>query len=229
MNKLPNHIAFIMDGNGRWAALRGMPRNYGHKKGLETVETVLDCCLSKGIKVVSLYVFSTENWQRPKSEIDGLFDLARRYLGRFTEFCKKNIKVVVSGEVDGLPQSLAAEIVNIQKQTAANSAMTVNLCINYGGRKEIAAAFNKAVSAGVTRFEEETLRKYLYNDLPDPDLIVRTGGQMRLSNYLLYQSAYSELFFTDVLWPDFSEKDIANILEIYSRRCRNFGGLNKKC
>lgn len=229
MNDLPKHIAFIMDGNGRWANMRGMPRNYGHKKGLEAVERVLDCCLKRGIQVVSLYVFSTENWQRPKDEVDHLFDLAKKYISRFSEFCKRGIKIVISGERAGLPLDLIAEIDKIQSATAGNNAMTVNLCINYGGRNEIISAFNKAAETGVKRLDEETLRRFLYHCLPDPDIIVRTGGQMRLSNYLIFQSAYSELYFTDTLWPDIKEKDIDAVLEVYSHRQRNFGGLKKKC
>lgn len=225
MNELPNHIAFIMDGNGRWASMRGMPRNYGHKKGVETVERVIDHCKSRGIKVVSLYVFSTENWRRPKEEVDGLFDLATKYFSKLVKACKNGIKIVVSGERSGLPAELVNQIEQAEQATKAYDEMTVNLCINYGGRTEILSAVNKAVKDGITDFDENILRKYLYHDLPDPDIIVRTGGHVRLSNFLLFQSAYSELLFSDVLWPDYSSKDIDDVLTIYSKRTRNFGGL----
>ncbi|MDD4833078.1 MAG: polyprenyl diphosphate synthase [Clostridia bacterium] len=225
MNNLPKHIAFIMDGNGRWASMRGMPRAYGHKKGVETVELVIDHCLKRGINFVSLYVFSTENWKRPTEEVSGLFDLAKKYFVKLTDFRKKNIKIVVSGEAKGLPSELNAEIKKAEKETENNTAMTVNLCINYGGRTEIVNAVNEAIKNREKIINEDVLRKYMYRDLPDPDIIVRTGGHMRLSNFLLFQSAYSELFFTDTLWPDYSAKEIDDVLDIYSKRQRNYGGL----
>ncbi|HPG92269.1 MAG TPA: polyprenyl diphosphate synthase [Clostridia bacterium] len=225
MNNLPNHIAFIMDGNGRWANMRGMPRAYGHKKGVETVERVINHCLQTGIKFVSLYVFSTENWKRPNEEVNGLFELAKKYFAKLTDFRKKNIKIVVSGERNGLPAELVKEIAQAEKETLINTAMTVNLCINYGGRTEIVSAVNNAIANKEKKIDEETLSKYMYHNMPDPDIIIRTGGHMRLSNFLLYQSAYSELFFTDTLWPDYSTKDIDDVLEIYSKRQRNYGGI----
>lgn len=205
--------------------MRGMPRAYGHKKGVETVERVIDHCLQIGIKFISLYVFSTENWKRPNEEVKGLFELAKKYFSKLTDFRKKNIKIVVSGERNGLPAELVKEIAQAEKETLLNTAMTVNLCINYGGRTEIVSAVNKAISNKEKKIDEETLSKYMYHDMPDPDIIIRTGGHMRLSNFLLYQSAYSELFFTDTLWPDYSTKDIDDVLEIYSKRQRNYGGL----
>lgn len=226
---IPKHLAFIMDGNGRWAQMRGLPRKVGHKKGLETVHVILDYCLSLKIEVVSLYVFSTENWNRPQSEIDELFSLAKNYVDKFADFCQKGIRIVISGEKERLPKQLLDSMDSVVEKTKLNSNMTVNLCINYGGRNEIVHAVNKMLESNITRISESDFSKYLYNDLPYPDLIVRTGGQMRLSNFLLYQSAYSELYFSDTLWPDYSTKDIDVAIDVYNKRVRNFGGLQSKC
>ncbi len=224
MNHLPQHIAFIMDGNGRWAKEHGLNRVFGHREGLKTAENVIGQTLKFGIRCISLYVFSTENWKRPKAEIDGLFRLADNYLSRFENFCKDRIRVVVSGERHGLPEKLIAKIADIERKTADFDSLCVNLCINYGGRKEIVSAVSALLAEGLEVTENALLKK-MYRDLPEPDLIVRTGGQMRMSNFLLYQSAYSELFFTDTLWPDFGETEYNAILETYSKRTRNFGGI----
>ena len=225
MSQTLQHIAFIMDGNGRWASMRGLNRNVGHKHGLSTVENVIDWCKQAGIKAVSLYVLSTENWKRPKKEVDGIFLLAKKYLNKFESFCENGVKVVVSGSKDRLPVELVSKIESIQQKTMHHEEITVNLCINYGGRSEIVDAVNKILVNGGT-VSEEALLSAMYVDLPEPDMIVRTGGHMRLSNFLLYQSAYSELYFTDTLWPDFSKQEFDKILEIYYGRVRNFGGLS---
>ena len=220
------HIAFIMDGNGRWASMRGLNRNAGHKQGLSTVENVINWCKQASIEVVSLYVFSTENWKRPKKEVDGIFLLAKKYLNKFETFCQKGAKVVVSGSRDKLPADLVDQIEHVQLQTKDYDKITVNLCINYGGRDEIVCAVNNILASGGT-VTEQSLLATMYVDLPEPDMIVRTGGHMRLSNFLLFQSAYSELYFTDTLWPDFSKQEFEKILQIYNGRVRNFGGLSK--
>ena len=182
------HIAFIMDGNGRWASMRGLNRNAGHKQGLSTVENVINWCKQASIEVVSLYVFSTENWKRPKKEVDGIFLLAKKYLNKFETFCENGIRVVVSGSRERLPEELVNKIEFIQQKTANHSQITVNLCINYGGRAELVAAVNNIIANGGT-VSEESLLAAMYCNLPEPDMIVRTGGHMRLSNFLLYQSA----------------------------------------
>lgn len=206
--------------------MRGLNRNFGHKQGLITVENVIGWCKQAGIKVVSLYVFSTENWKRPKKEVDGIFLLAKKYLTKFEDFCKQGVRVVVSGSKDRLPDDLVAKIDDIQQKTASHDQVTVNLCINYGGRNEIVCAVNNILANGGT-VTEKSLLEAMHVALPEPDMIVRTGGHMRLSNFLLYQSAYAELYFTDTLWPDFSKQEFDKIVDIYYGRVRNFGGLSK--
>lgn len=224
MNNIPQHVAIIMDGNGRWARSKGLPRAYGHKRGLDIAEKIIDCSLTFGVKFLSLYVFSTENWKRPQEEVNALFDLAEKYLNRFEKFCRDKIKVVVSGEREGLPASLVEKIDYIQQKTAAFDGICVNLCINYGSQMEIARAAEKAAKCG--RVTVESIALNLYNpSLPFPDLVIRTGGHKRLSNFLLFQCAYAELYFSDTFWPDFSPDEYNSILEEYAVRARTFGGI----
>ena len=226
--KVPSHVALIMDGNGRWAKSRGLLRTAGHRAGLDTAEKIIDFCLIRGVKFVSLYVFSTENWKRPKAEINTLFSLAEKYLDQLANFCEKGIRVVVSGEIEELPQGLTNKIADIQQKTAQFNAICVNLCINYGGRRDIARACARVQQQGLP-ITEQNIACNLYNSfIPEPDLIVRTGGQMRLSNFLLFQSAYAELYFTKTLWPDFTPQELDGILTDYCTRSRNFGGLIDK-
>ena len=220
----PQHIAVIMDGNGRWAKSRGLPRVMGHRQGLTVAEDFIDYSLSLGVKYLSLFVFSTENWKRPKNEVNSLFSLADKYLSRFEKFCKNRVRVVVSGERDGLPQKLVEKINLIEEKTREFDAICVNLCINYGGQREIVEAVKRLNERG-EEITVESISANLYNQLPPPDVIIRTGGQKRLSNYLLYQSAYAELFFTDTLWPDFTKDEYDEILTDFSARTRNFGGI----
>ena len=221
---VPLHIAVIMDGNGRWAKRRGLPRVMGHRRGLEVAEEFIDYSLSLGVKYLSLFVFSTENWKRPSSEVTSLFSLADKYLSRFDRFCKDRVRVVVSGEREGLPTKLVEKINLIEERTREYDAICVNLCINYGGQREIVEAVKRLNEKG-EEITVESISANLYNQLPPPDIIVRTGGQKRLSNYLLYQSAYAELFFTDTLWPDFTKEEYDEILADFSTRTRNFGGI----
>lgn len=224
MNNTPKHVAIIMDGNGRWAKFKGLPRAYGHKRGLDVAENIIDASCKRGIKYLSLYVFSTENWKRPRNEVESLFALAEKYLNRFEKFCRDKIKVVVSGEREGLPNTLIDKIEYIQKQTCNFDGICVNLCINYGGRTEIAKAASLAATQGA--ITEESIARNLYSpSLPDPDLIIRTGGHKRLSNFLLFQSAYAELYFSDTFWPDFSSDEYNAILDEYLARARTFGGI----
>ncbi len=222
---IPNHVAIIMDGNGRWAKSRGLARAHGHKRGLDVAERIIDHSLEIGINYLSLYVFSTENWKRPDKEVNNLFALAGKYLSRFEKFCQDRVRVVVSGEKEGLPTNLVNEIEYIEQNTKDFDAICVNLCINYGGQREIVEAV-KRLNRQNKEITIEGIKENLYHDLPAPDLIVRTGGQQRLSNFLLFQSAYSELVFTDTLWPDFTNEEYDAILSEYSKRIRNFGGLN---
>lgn len=222
---IPRHVAIIMDGNGRWAKSKGLPRIYGHKRGLDVAEKIIDCSLQKGIKYLSLFVFSTENWKRPDIEVNSLFDLAEKYLTRFEKFCRDKTRVVVSGEREGLPQSLLDKIDYIQENTENFNSICVNLCINYGGQTEIAQAANKSMQQGKA-ITVDAIAQNLYNPtLPPPDLVIRTGGHKRLSNFLLFQSAYAELYFSDTFWPDFSLGEYNSILEEYSSRARTFGGI----
>lgn len=222
-NKL-SHIAFIMDGNGRWAKRRGLARSEGHRAGLKTVENVVQWCVDNSVQCLSLYVFSTENWSRPQSEVDELFRLADRYLGNINNMCKKGYRVIVSGSRDRLPAKLVKSIDNITRKTATNTALTINLCINYGGRQEIVDTCNSIVASG-KQLSQLSIDEILFADIPAPDIVVRTGGCMRLSNFLLYQCAYAELFFVDTLWPDISNSELDNILANYKLRTRNYGGL----
>ena len=220
----PTHVAVIMDGNGRWAKGRGLPRIAGHKRGLEVAEDFIDYSLLRGIKYLSLFVFSTENWKRPSSEVNSLFSLADKYLSRFEKFCKDKVRVVVSGEREGIPAKLAEKIVLIEQKTREFDAICVNLCINYGGQSEIVQAVRRLNESG-EEVTVESIGANLYHQLPPPDVIIRTGGQKRLSNFLLYQSAYAELFFTDTLWPDFTMQEYDSILTEFGARTRNFGGI----
>lgn len=221
----PQHVAIIMDGNGRWAKSKGLPRNFGHKRGLDIAEKIIDYSLEKGIKYLSLFVFSTENWKRPNAEVNSLFDLAEKYLNRFEKFCRDRIRVIVSGERKGLPQSLLDKIGYIQEKTKEFNSICVNLCINYGGQMEIAQAAKKVAEQG-RPMTVENITQNLYNPtLPPPDLVIRTGGHKRLSNFLLFQSAYAELYFSDTFWPDFSCGEYNAILEEYAARARTFGGI----
>lgn len=224
MNNIPKHVAIIMDGNGRWAKAKGLPRAFGHKRGLDVAEKIIDCSIELGVKYLSLYVFSTENWKRPKSEVTSLFGLAEKYLSRFEKFCRDKIRVVVSGEREGLPQSLLDKIDYIQQRTENFDCICVNLCINYGSQTEIAQAAAKAAEQGT--ISVESIAQNLYNPLvPSPDLLIRTGGHKRLSNFLLFQSAYAELYFCDTFWPDFSTDEYKSVLMEYAVRARTFGGI----
>ena len=224
MNKL-THVAIIMDGNGRWAKSKGLARVHGHKQGLLTAEKIIAHSIELGIKYLSLYVFSTENWKRPQAEVSTLFALADSYLDNFQDFCKNQVRIVVSGNLKDLPPKMATKIKQIESATESFDKICVNLCINYGGQDDIVQAVNKLIDA-CEPVTSSSLQQNLYNGfIPAPDLIIRTGGQKRLSNFLLFQSAYSELYFVDTLWPDFSNLEYDTIIKDYECRTRNFGGL----
>lgn len=231
---LPEHVAIIMDGNGRWASARGLPRTEGHREGLTAAKRIVKFASSLGISYLSLYTFSTENWRRTQEEVGFLMGLIRNHLKAELDFYRENrIKVVHSGQRDGLPKDILKEIDDIVLETAHFPGLVVNLAINYGGRNELARAVYKALDAGESKESfkdptkaEKTISSYLdHPEIPDPDLIVRTAGEYRISNFLLWESAYSELFFSTKFWPDFSEDDFQMALDSYAGRKRRFGGL----
>ena len=220
------HIAFIMDGNGRWAKKRGMPREYGHTVGVKTFRQIAEYCFRGGIDTVTVYAFSTENWKRPKQEVDAIMKLLGSYLKMgMTEMAKNNIRIRFLGEKTPFTPELQSSMIELEEASKMNK-YSLNIAANYGGRAEIVNAVNRMLADGVTEFTEENISSAIYTKgQNDPDLIVRTGGEMRLSNFLTGQATYSELYFTDVLWPDLSEKDIDLAVENYYTRKRRFGGV----
>ena len=222
----PSHIAFIMDGNGRWAERRHMPRKYGHKMGTQTLENVVELAAKYEVKTVTFYAFSTENWTRPQSEIDYLFGIFRKFLKEIDKYKDKNVKLRFIGNLNGLPEDVADACREMTERTKDNDGLNVVVALNYGSWEEVTSAFNRLLSSGKTSVTKEDVVDALYTQgIPFPDLIVRTGGEKRLSNFLLLQSAYAELVFTDVLWPDFDEKAFVDVLDEYSSRVRKYGGL----
>ncbi len=219
------HIAFIMDGNGRWANTRGLPREYGHKRGVEVFQNVTEYCHKLGIRCVTVYAFSTENWKRPQREVESIMNLLDEYLDKTSE---ENVRVCFIGDTSRLEPRLIEKIHSVEERTKGGSSI-LNVAMNYGSRAEIVRACNKLISEGKSEITEQDLNSALYTSIcPDPDLIVRTGGDLRISNFLLWQAAYSELYFTDTLWPDMTEKEVDKaIADFYSRK-RRFGGLDKK-
>lgn len=222
------HIAFIMDGNGRWAKKRGMPREYGHKAGAKTFEKVLDRCNERGIQAATFYVFSTENWKRSDKEVNALMKLLQDYLTECEKQIvagKRNVRFVFMGDKAPFSQELRKKMEHIE-QISAHNTRIVNLAINYGGRSELARAFECLVKEGKTQINEEDISSALYTkDSPELDMIVRTGGDLRISNFLLWQAAYAELYFTDKLWPDITADDVDDIIEDFKHRQRRFGGV----
>ena len=224
MNQL-NHVAIIMDGNGRWGLKKKRSRNYGHLKGIKTVETIIKSSLIKEIPYLTLYTFSTENWGRPKQEINFLFDLIRKSLKKkLKKLIKQGIKVNIIGQTKGLPKDIIKIIKQIEKKTLKNKKITLNLALNYGSKEEIVNACKKLTSKQNKEININSLEKELYTrNLPDPDVLIRTGGTKRLSNFLLWQLAYTEIFFIDKLWPDFNEKDFNKVVNKFNKIKRNFG------
>ena len=223
-----NHIAFIMDGNGRWAKKRGMPREFGHRKGAEVFKMVVDRCGQLGIEAATFYVFSTENWKRPEKEVSALMKLLDEYL----DDCErqllkkdKNIRFIFLGDKSPFSESLRTKMERIEKSSESNTRI-VNLAVNYGGRSEITRAFNKLAKDGKREISEADIAAALYtSESPELDMVIRTGGDIRISNFLLWQTAYAELYFTDKLWPDFTTEDLDKVIEDYSKRHRSFGGV----
>ena len=228
--KIPNHVAIIMDGNGRWATNRGLKRSLGHLEGSKTLEKITNYAFKKGVKVLSVFAFSTENFNRSKEEVDYLMNLfVKMFKSNFETLKKQNIKVVFSKKESGLPEKLEKIIKQITEETKNNTAGIFNVCINYGGRTEIVDTTKKIcekVKSGELDIEdinEELFVKNLYQDIPDIDLLIRTSGELRISNFMLWKSAYSELYFPEVLFPDFSTKDFDEAIKVYNKRDRRFG------
>jgi undecaprenyl diphosphate synthase len=236
--RLPAHIAIIMDGNGRWARQRNYPRILGHKAGVDPVRTVAETCAQLRVEALTLYAFSVENWKRPRHEIDGLWRLLRIYLRReLPTLMRNDIQLAAIGRLESLPAFVQDELLSVEEKTARNRGMRLNLAINYGGRTELVDAVNAIVQnarleGNLESLEigEEAIAAHLYTaGLKDPDLLIRTSGEMRISNFLLWQIAYSELYVTDTLWPDFTRTDLLEAILEYQNRDRRFGGLTRAC
>ena len=223
---LPNHIAIILDGNGRWAKKRGLPRNLGHKKGVETLVKIVRYCSEIGIKNLTVYAFSTENWNRPKEEVDYLMKLIEDNMYKLDErLNNRNIKLNVIGEKNRLSDNIINLINEVQNKTKNNTGMIFNIAFNYGSKDELIHAFKEMIKDNVI-LSKENVDKYLYtSESKDVDLLIRTSGEKRISNFLLWQIAYAELYFTNVLWPDFTKKELNKAIESYNSRDRRFGGI----
>ena len=227
---IPTHIAIIMDGNRRWARKRGLPSQLGHSQGVKALENVATACQERGVKYLTVFAFSTENWKRSKEEVDYLMELLANNISDFDKrFKNKNVRIKLVGDKNGLPEKLVKGIDEIEERTKNKNGLTVNIAINYGGRAEIVNATRRIaedIRSGKLdeNISEETLSKYMYtqND-PDPDLVIRTAGEIRTSGFLTWQSVYSELYFTKALWPDFDEQELDNAIDEYNKRKRNFG------
>ena len=225
-SKIPNHIAIIMDGNGRWAEKRGLPRTLGHKEGANALRKIITYAGKIGVKYLTVYAFSTENWKRSKDEVDALMFLFKTYLKNEEKSIMKNIvRFLVSGRKDDVSPSLLEAIKKLEDKSKNNTGLTLNIAFNYGGMAEIVDAVNSILKSGIDNLAEEDFSKYLYNNIPDPELLVRTSGELRISNFLLWQIAYSEIYITDALWPDFDEKELDKAIESYNGRDRRFGGV----
>lgn len=232
---MPNHVAIIMDGNGRWAQKKGLPREVGHRYGSESLKDIVEISVKLGIDYLTLFAFSTENWQRPQKEIEALMELLIEYLeNELDELDENNIKINVLGDLKDFPEQVQEEVTYALNRTKKNSGLKLNIALNYGGRDDIVRAVKNIVydiesgALSANEIDEESFSKYLYTcDMPDPDLLIRTSGEYRISNFLLYQMAYTELWFSkpNLLWPDFNQRDFLKAILDYQGRQRKFGGL----
>lgn len=227
--KIPRHIAFIMDGNGRWAKKRLLPRKAGHREGVAALRRMVDECEKAGVEMVSFYAFSTENWTRPQEEIDALFKMVKEFAdNHLGEYVKRGLRIMFMGDLTKLPKDTVESLKKIITEAKDNKGMIVNIALNYGGRDEIVNAVNRIISAGVREISKEVLSDCMYTGgLPDPDVIVRSSGEKRLSNFMLWQAAYSELIFLDEYWPDFDASIFKKIIEEYSKRDRRYGNVRR--
>jgi undecaprenyl diphosphate synthase len=225
MQQSLNHLAIIMDGNARWATLNGKTKAEGHSVGAQNAEEIIPHALELGVKYLTLYAFSSENWRRPIKEVSILIGLLNKYLNSKTDFLKKHeIRLQVIGNLSKLPAALVAKINKSTEDTRNNTKMTVTIAFSYGARAEIANACQKAIDSGVKEITEDNFKNFLYDPaMPDVDILIRTGGLHRISNFLLWQASYAEIYFLDKFWPDFNKEDLAKTIEDYSKRTRSFG------
>lgn len=231
-NQIPAHIGFIMDGNGRWAKKRGMPRNFGHSKGAEVFKKTINWCRELGVSCATFYAFSTENWKRPKDEVEGIMNLLRRYIKDLRATAKEDIRIIILGDIMPLAEDIRLELIDIMESTRCNTGFIVGIALNYGGRDEITRAARVLAEKAAAReivpeqICEDSIDHLLYTaEMPPLDLIIRPSGEQRLSNFLIWQSAYAELVFMDVLWPDFDKNALRSAITEYSQRNRRFGGI----
>jgi len=228
-DRLPQHVAIIMDGNGRWAGRRHLPRVEGHRAGIQSVRDVVETSARLGLRVLTLYAFSVENWKRPAAEVSTLMMLLRRYLrSELSILLENNIRFNVIGRLDGLAPEIQAELRDAERRTASNTGLLFNIALNYGGRAEIVDAARAAIAAGLSpdQLTESRFAEFLYTkDQPDPDLLIRTSGEMRISNFLLWQIAYAEIYVTETYWPDFRRRDLLEAIAAYQKRDRRYGGI----
>jgi len=231
LDRLPQHIAMIMDGNGRWAQRRRLPRIAGHRAGIRAVRQAVEACARLGVPYLTLYAFSVENWKRPRTEIKLLMNLLREYLKKeIGELNKQNIRLGVIGRIQALPEPVQRDLQNALEKTQCNTGLRLTLALNYGARAELVDAVRDLIAKvkhdGAVTIDEGTLSDHLYTrELPDPDLLIRTSGELRLSNFLLWQAAYAEIWVTDTLWPDFTQRDLFQAIIDYQKRERRYGGL----
>ena len=224
MNRVPHHIAIVMDGNGRWARKRLLPRVAGHKQGVDSLRRCVQACVQRGVQVLTVFAFSSENWNRPADEVSGLMELLTLALSREVPRLQADgVRLYFVGERQGLSEKVSAGLAQAEASTAHNTRLILNVCFNYGGRWDIAQAAARVAAAGLPLTEQHLDRAMALAHVPDPDLLIRTGGETRISNFLLWQCAYSELYFSDRLWPDFDEQALDDALADYARRERRFG------
>ena len=223
---LPKHVAIIMDGNGRWGIKKKKSRNYGHSQGVKTVEKIIEEATNNNIKFLTLYTFSTENWKRPKKEIAFLIYLLEKYIDQqLDKFIKKNIKLKIIGNLNKFPNSLKSKLLKAEKLTKNKDKIQINIALNYGSKEEIIQSVKNLIKSSIN-INEKNITKNLYTkNIPDPEILIRTGNRFRLSNFLLWQASYSEIFFVKKLWPDFTKNDFKKIILKFKRMRRNFGGL----
>lgn len=230
--KIPNHVAIILDGNGRWAKKRGLKRSMGHKAGFDTLKKLSDYIFKKGVKILSVFAFSTENFKRDKEEVDYLMDLL---VNKFKEILnnKNNVKIVFSGRRTNIREDVLKAIEEMEEKTKNNTEHVFNICFNYGGKSDIVDAAKHIAEdyknnlININELDEEKFGTYLYNNIPNIDLLIRTSGEIRISNFMLFQAAYAEMYFPETLFPDFKEKDFDAALDVYNKRDRRFGGIKK--
>ncbi len=229
---IPQHVGIIMDGNGRWAKKRGLPRNMGHKQGAAVFKKTINWCRELGIKCATFYAFSTENWKRPTDEVNGIMNLLRQYIRDIRAAAKENIRIIIIGDISRFAEDIQAELIDIQNESRNNDGFITAIALNYGGRAEIVKAVQeltslvregKLASEDIT---EELIEQHLYtSEMPPLDMVIRPSGEERLSNFLIWQAAYAEFIFMDVLWPDFTKKDLEHAVEVFAGRNRRFGGV----